>query len=177
MFWLHRWSAGPFDGRQHTHWVIAIKAGTAAGRQCSAITKSHTILLRRKYFRGRGLECLDCREISDRRLNKLRCDTCGSSIKVKPIGPKRYLLNVLNVQNAAVGHEASFDASWFGVGVPGNGSSTPKRQQDESLDGEEHIFGLIDGVKGREFPAIRRTSPQKRRITATRAYGPAQPNR
>ena len=144
---------GPFDGRQHTHWVIAIKAGTAAGRQCSAITKSHIILLRRKYFRGRGLEYFDCREISDRRLNKIRCETCGSSIKVKPIGSKRYLLNVLKylqrasaepqVQNAAVGNETSFDSSWFGVGVPGNGSSTPKRQQDESLNGEEQVFSVV----------------------------------
>ena len=129
-----------------THWVIAIKAGTAFGRQCSAIVKSHTILLRRKYFRGRGYDCLDCREISDRRLNKIRCETCGSSIKVKSIGSKRYLLNVLKylqrasaepeVKNAAVGNHTSFDASWFGVGVPGNGSSTPKRQQDEPVDGE-----------------------------------------
>ena len=171
------------DGRRHTHWILSIKTGSAIGRNAATIIKGHTILARRKYFRATGKDCKDCAEISRRRLNKMRCETCGSAIKLKPISSKKYLLNCLKYLERAIvtkeqvesmvaeDSDDELDAEWLGTGIPGNGSSTQKQQDDEQQRKES--FWCNPVVPGScKRAGVRRTTEGEPTTKRTRA-GPS----
>ena len=163
--------SGFLDGREHMHSIVSIKSGKQLGRLPSAITKSHTILARRKYFRCSGKQCPDCKEISNKRINRERCTSCGAAIRVKALSSKRYLLNCLRYLHHAVepekpsqGVELQGDeelTEYLGVGEPGNGSSTPKHEDDPQKC-KSNFWTAADAPWGGERPGVRTPPPSER---------------